>query len=152
VTLKIDRDLEITLESALLLAAPDARIPDVAAQVYDAEPELMNRLQREWIVERLTWMLYRKRAKIRPANQLTLPGFERIPQRLKMPDGRFTVLKRATVAELRQYRRFLADREDPRIEQIDRLIELVQRYARRGRPAPTVLDAMQAEQAALEHR
>lgn len=150
-TTEQDRELEITLESALMLVAPGITTPDLAERIYNSEPELMKRLQKPWMIERLIWMLHRKRRKIRPANQLSLPGFERLPQRLKLPDGRFARLKQATLKQLRLHRQFLSKRKDPRLAQLSALIDLVQPHAQK-RPGITVFEVMQAEQAKLERK
>ena len=60
VTKTQNRDLEITLETALLLAGPETSIPELAERIYDSEPELVAQLQRAWMVERFTWLLYRR--------------------------------------------------------------------------------------------
>lgn len=117
------------LESALTDADPSTPIGVLAERIYQSAPILMKRL----MLERLTWLLYRTRRRIAASKQLLLPGFEKLPGRIVLKDGRWTQLKKASLGQLREYRSVLLKRRDPRIKYVDRLISLFQRHGRRGK-------------------
>jgi len=125
----LTRELEITLETALMLS-PETPVSILAGKIYDSEPALVAQIQREWIVERLVWMLRRKRQRIKNQDQLILPGFQVLPRRLSMIDGTRLQLRSARLLELLEYRKLLVQRRDARIETLDKLIELVKAYAK----------------------
>lgn len=137
------RDLEITIESALMLS-PDVPTAALAERIYDSDPELMERIQRTWVIERLVWMINRRRSRVSQGNQLPLPGFEKLPRRMVIKGGKRVALRYATVKQLRQYRGALWKKRDSRIEVVDRLIELVAGYASEH-PGITVEEVMQRE-------
>ena len=141
------RELEITLESALMLS-PDTPIPTLAARIYDNDRALIEQFQRDWIIERLTWMMYRRRQVSRNQDQMILPGFESLPRRLNMTDGKRVPLRRANLESLAEYRKVLLARRDRRLETLDRLIDLVRQYSKKKKdPGITVAEvfALEAE-------
>ena len=111
-------------------------------------------------------MMARMRQKIVPVDtgeddpQFMLPGFERIPKRLTMKNGKRVALQNAILSQLREYRSALLIQltnyrntiaakdptKDPRIIELDRLIELMLKYAKPGKTV-TVADVMAKEKA-----
>jgi len=145
----LSRELEITLDAALMLAEEGTPIPVLAQRIYDSEPELIAEFRESWIVARLTWLLYRKQQNAAAGNQLLLPGFEALPRRIELKGKKRGSLRGAGLEELLQYRRILVARRDKRLEPLDRLIELMRPYAKPGL-STTVADVMAKEMAKLE--
>lgn len=127
-TAALKRDLEITLETALMLAEPETPIPALAVRIYDSETKLMAEVGRIWIIERITWMLYRKRQSSTSSRQLCLPGFELLPQRITLKDGTRRALRSATLPLLVEFREVLSRRRTARFHAVERLITLVAEY------------------------
>ena len=145
-TTTLQRELEITIESALMLAEPDTTVPVLAQRIYDSSPELMAQCEKYWALERIAWMLYRrKRRLLARRNQLTLPGFENLPRLLTMRDGTRKNIKAATLPELLEYREVMTKNNRSKLEDLDRLISLVSKHSRRH-PRITVMEAIEAEQ------
>ncbi len=148
----LKRDLEISLETALLLAEETTTLNELASRVYDSEPALMEQLRRPWMVERLRWLLARKRQRIKPDNQLPLPGFEHLPRRLTMKDGSRTPLRQAQITDLREFKDVhikRAERNDHRLRELDALIELMGPYVKTS-PGIRVIEVMDKEKAKQE--
>lgn len=145
-TTSLKRDLEITLETALMLAGPDTPIPALAATIYDSEPTLMGEVGRIWIIERLTWMLYRRRTNVPSEKQLVLPGFTNLPRRMTLKDGSRPFLMQGTLKDLQEFREVLLKRRPARLRAVERLIELMGEYAKL-RAGITVAEVMLAEAA-----
>jgi len=142
----LSRELEVTIETALMLAEPDITVPKLAERIYDSEPKLMAECQRLWALERIRWILYRKRQRIAAKNQLRLPGFENLPRLITMEDGRRRILKNATLDDLREYRAVLMKGRTDKIEALDRLIALVSKHSKREKKRLiTVEEAIAAE-------
>jgi hypothetical protein len=150
-TKALSRELDITLESALMLAEDGTPIPALAERIYDAEPALVAQVQRPFVVERFTWMLYRRQQRAASGNQLPLPGYESLPRRIELKDRKRGALRAAGLQELLQYRQILVVRRDKRLEVLDRLIELMRAYAKPGKTM-SVADVMAQEMARLELR
>ena len=127
-TAALKRDLEITLETALMLAEPDTPIPVLAQRIYDSDPTLMAECQHIWALERIIWMLYRKQQAATSSRQLCLPGFENLPNRITMKDGRRRALRSATLVHLIEFREVLAKRRTARYHAVVKLIALVAEY------------------------
>lgn len=128
---------------------PELSVPQLAAWVYDRHPEMMAAVRRRWTVERFEWLMNRMRHKIERRNGLILPGFEQLPKLMTRKDGSYMRIDSANLSELRKYRVILNRRGDSRLEQLDRLIELVQGYARR-RPGISVWEVMRREMTRFE--
>jgi hypothetical protein len=150
-TATLKKELEITIETALMLAEEGTTIPALAERIYNSEPQLMGECQRLWALERIRWILYRKKQRIASKNQLRLPGFENLPRVITMKDGRRRVLKNATLDDLREYRTVLVNANNDRIEALDRLIALVSKYSKREKKRLiTVEEVITAERKSQE--
>ena|SRR6202790_1322746 len=157
------QELETTLETTLLMASKGTPMLELAERVYESEPELMSKVQKLLVLDRLVWMISRIRQTIPSVDsgqaQLLLPGFDLLPRRLPLR-GRRVDLTRARLSELRKYRQILFSRfnerkakivakdpsSDPKIAILDRLITLVSQYSAEKRGI-TVAAAMAAEKA-----
>jgi hypothetical protein len=127
-TAELIRELELTLEAALLMAEPETSVRTIAERLYDSESVLMEKIGRSLVVERIVWMLYRKRQRFTAANQLCLPGFEGLPARITMKDGTRRALRSATLELLQEFREVLLKRKGPRLRAVEKLIVLVSEY------------------------
>lgn len=138
---KDESQLRLVLENALILAPPDASILAIAERVYDSEPQLMARLRRPWMVERIVRMLGRRQSRQIPEKQLPIPGFEELPRRIvttkEPPAGktkpRKIWLKDATLQQLLEYRKVLVKLRDVRLEDLDKLIAFMRAHVGKRR-------------------
>ncbi len=170
ITAEVKLKLETAIETVLFMASKGTPLMELAKRIYADERELISQVQESWILDRLVWMLSRRRQAIPPVDsqeaesQLMLPGFERLPRRLTI-GGRRTALHLATLAQLKEYRNILLRQiidamkatkdplEDPRIVALDKLIALVSRYAaKKSNRSITVADVMIAEKAKQNHQ
>jgi hypothetical protein len=125
----LKRELEMVIETALMLAQPGSPVPEIAERLYDSEKALMEQIQRPLIVERLTWMMNRRRQYLPSQDQMMLPGFPKLPERVTLLDGRRPRLWDATLPQLKQFRKVLMKRRAPRLKIIERLIDFMAPYA-----------------------
>jgi hypothetical protein len=108
----------------------------IAERLYDSQPELMAELHRAWVVDRLVWIIGRKRRsewRKRPAAeaQLVLPGFAGLPTSIFLRDGSRKSLDDATFTDVREHIKMLKARlkSSPRIHRMEAVLELMQKYA-----------------------
>jgi hypothetical protein len=163
ITAELQHEIDIILETTLMLAPKGAKLKDLAKSAYSSGRSVFDQAQESIMLDRIEWMLARKRQTITPVDpveppQYMLPGMERIPQRLTMRDGRRIARKNAILAQVREYRAALLAKitserntlvakdptQDPRILALDRLIELMIQYGKPGKHV-TVGDVMEAE-------
>lgn len=106
----------------------------IAERVYDSEPELMKEMQRPWMVDRLIWMISRKRRVRRAVHydqaQMTLPGFEGLPKAIFLPNGQRMPLDNATTANVRDHIKMLRARLKSigKIQLFESVVELMSGY------------------------
>lgn len=143
-TAELTRELELTLETALLMAEPETPVKTIAERLYDSERVLMEKIARSLVIERIVWMLYRKRQRFTAANQLCLPGFEGLPARITMKDGTRRALRSATLELLQEFREVLLKRKGARLLAVEKLITLVAEYDK-THPAITVGEVIALE-------
>lgn len=163
ITITLQKEIETALETTLMFAPKDATLKELANRAYNSNRVVFDQAQETWMLDRIEWMIARKRRTIIPVDadadaQFMLPGFERIPRRLTMKSGKRVMLQKAILAQLREYRAALMVQltnyrntiaakdptQDPRIVELDKLIELMAGYAKQGKMF-TVGDMMEAE-------
>jgi len=163
ITATLKKDIDTALETTLMFAPKKATLKELAYRAYNSNRPIFDQAQETWMLDRIEWMIARKRRTIIPIDpddeaQFMLPGFERIPRRLTMKNGKRVMLQKAILSQLREYRAALLVQltnyrntlaakdplQDPRIIELDRLIELMSGYAKQGKMI-TVADAMAAE-------
>ena len=146
-TASLKRELELSIESTLMLADPETPVPILAQRIYDSDPKLMEKCQRLWALERIAWMLYRNRQRQRLKNQdqFRLPGFEILPRLVTLKDGTRKLIRFATLGELEQYRTVLGRKNRAKMDELERLIAFVKKHAGDRRNV-TVDDALQAKE------
>ena len=125
----VKQELEISLDSALMLAGPNTTVPDLANRIYDMEPDLIGKIQREWIIERLMGMLYKKRAHMPAEGQYVLPGFYNFPNLMTLKDGSRLIFIQGNFTQLLEFRDVLQKRRRPRLAVIKKFITLMAPYA-----------------------
>lgn len=107
-----------------------------AEQFYNSHPHLMDKLKHPWLVQRLTKMIkngtQRGWPKLEIDSQLNLPGFEDLPRRIFLRDGRRKVLDMATVGDVRQHLKMLRDRfmQSGKIKRMEAVLELMEKYSK----------------------
>lgn len=170
-TTALKQQIDIVIETALLLARKGTPLKELAQRTYAAERNVFDQAQESWMLDRIVWMLSRQRQKIHSVDgvgealgdQFLLPGFERLPKRLTLRNGRWTALGNARLPQVREYREALLNQltnyrktlaakdpaGDPRIVALDKLIELMKKYLTRGKTI-TVGSVMALERAQQE--
>jgi len=163
ITATLQKEIDTALETTLMFAPKNATLKELAARAYNSNRPTFDQAQETWMLDRIEWLIARKRRTIIPVDadedaQFMLPGFERIPRRLTMRSGKRVMLQKAILAQLREYRAALLVQltnyrntlaakdptQDPRIIELDKLIELMAGYAKQGKMF-TVGDMMAAE-------
>ena len=103
---------------------------EVAQDVF---PQVGQELKDRWIIERLMRIVKRKReqwaAPPKQKQQLNLPGFEDLPRRIFLRDGRRKLLDKATIGQVRESLEMLRRRFSPKIKQMEAVLALMEKYA-----------------------
>lgn len=136
---KLDRKLARSIEDAIELAHIGKRhVPAhaIAARIYDSEPDLVAEVQRQWVIERLTWMITRKRReRYRDGfgSQMVLPDpvFHGLPETVFLHNGKRPKLDNCRLPEIRDHLKLLRERFDhhPRVTQMEAVVELHRKWA-----------------------
>ena len=145
-TMSVQQELEIILDSNLMLVGPDISVPALAERIYDSERTLIEQIQRPWIIARLTWMLYRKTANLPGEGQYTLPSFPVFPTRMTLKDGTRVNFIHGNFSELIEFRDLLRKRRRPRLAVIEKFIPVMAPYAEK-RKSITVGEVILLERA-----
>lgn len=145
----LQQELEITLETALMLSEPGVSVPILAERIYDSEFDLMDKLKRPWIVKGLKWLLYRKQKRMPAEDQLTFEGFPTLPRRMTLKNGRRPFLMQGNIMQLQEFREVLLRRRGARLATIEKLIALMAPYAEE-RAGITVAEVLIAERGKRE--
>jgi hypothetical protein len=122
-------ELEIIIETSLMLSGRETSLPALARRIFDAEPDLMERLREPWMLARLEGIIKQKRNAIPVEGQLTLPGMPALPRIIRLKNGSRPPFDEATIAQLREYRDILEKRRPPRLRIVKRMIEVMEPYA-----------------------
>lgn len=156
-TIDAAKALDEQIENALILAGSSGSIRSISESVIRDNPELIETLRDEWMIEHIERLVIRKRAAMSAAErskQMPLPGFELIPLNLRYTERgsrRSQGLLSATHWQLRGYLAEIRKRQagSPRIAQIKGLMELIEKWKKRLRTTRqlTVAEAMEREAA-----
>jgi hypothetical protein len=131
---KIERVVYESIELAVL-SSGGVTSRSIAEKIYESEPDLMEQLKPYWMVDRLLWMVSRKRhmrrSMQRNAVQLALPGFEGLPRRIFLPDGQRKFLDDATIEMIQDHVQILRDRLKPnsKIKLMEAVLDLMRKYS-----------------------
>jgi hypothetical protein len=121
-----------------------------AENFYDSHSELMEKLKRPWLIERLTKLAKNRKQRGWPntskSPQLTLPGFENLPRRIFLPNGTRKILDNATIGQIRDHLGMLRQRalEHTKIKQMEAVLALMEKYSTK-QPWPTWAEVKQKE-------
>lgn len=122
------------VETSIISSPISMKIESQAAILIDEERGLIDLLTPIWQVQAVCRLIRLKRKKMADAggieNQFMLPGFERIPLRITIRDGKRRPLEDATYRQLAQYLHVLRRqaRDNSRIQQLQALMGLVRPY------------------------
>lgn len=107
----------------------------IAEDVYDSNPGLMEEAKRPVLLARIRKMIENRRTRVWSKSepekpQLNLPGFEDLPRRIFLPNGRRKLLDDATVKDVQSHIAMLRKRflEHPKILQMKQVLDLMQKY------------------------
>jgi hypothetical protein len=147
------KQLDELLHSALMMASPDVPIRALAERAIEENFSLFEELMREWRVNYVIRLLVAKRQQMEREQrtaQMMLPGFERLPTQITLPQGQRRPLEKATYRQLEKYLAVLRRRREnnPRIAQIKSLMELMKKWKKKLRGKSyglTVAEVMQRE-------
>ena len=128
--------LDEALELANLGGGRHVSVSQIAERVYDSEPGLMQEATRLWMIERLTWMLGRRRRarwneKYPDNGTLLLPEiFNDLPKAVFLPDGRRPKLDLCKLSETEENLTLLRKRyrSHYRITQMEAVVDLMRTY------------------------
>ncbi len=143
-TAALKRELELVLETAMMMADPGVSLHTIAERVYDSEPALVEQIGRPLAIERFLWILKRRRAHTPSQNQMLLPGLPNLPQRIRLKNGKRPFLMQSNVKQLKQFRQVLLKRKGARLVIVEKLIDFMAPYAAK-RSTITVAEVVAAQ-------
>src|ERR1700676_2374400 len=103
-TPKLKHEIETVVETAIMLAEPGTSNMTIAERLYESEPALMEEIKKPLAIDRLIWTMKRRRPYIPSQNQMMLPGFPNLPQRIRLQNGFRPLLMQSTVKQLKEFR------------------------------------------------
>ena len=128
--------LDAAIENSLISAKPGEGIDAQAKRVISEQKEQIDALTPDWQLREVLRGFRLKRLELarrrRAEDQYLLPGFDRLPQRITIRDGKTRPLDKATYRQLRDYFEVLRKRErySPKILQVKTLMERLWPYAK----------------------
>ena len=138
--LKLEKRLDKVLDEAIELASiGDQYVAahKIAARVYETETELMEEVSRTWVIERLTWVISRRRRarwdQRLGRGQMVLPDpiFQGLPKTIFLRNGKRPRLGGAILTETEDHLRLLRERfkNHPRVTQFEAVVDLHRKWA-----------------------
>lgn len=137
--LNLDKRIEAMLDDAIELAdLGDRHIPaiKIAERIVDEDTELLREAQRFWTIERLAWMIARRRKdrwRHQHPRQMVLPDpvFQNLPKTIFLRNGQRPRLDYCTVSETEDHLKLLRDRlkNHPRVRQMEAVVEIHRKWA-----------------------
>lgn len=143
--------LDFAIENDVIAGELGVSIDDLAKRLIRDKAEIIAALTPNWQFERVVKLFRAKRLELarkrRAEGQYLLPGFEGLPQRIVIRDGKRRPLEKATYRQLRDYFEVLRKRanNNPRLAKVKALMELVHPYAQ-DTPGITVREVCEREQ------
>lgn len=129
---------------SLTILEPKLPAHGIAAQaIQEAEPELVSELSGHLLLSFAIRLVRIERAKQSRERheQLSLPGFEHLPERITVTDKKRVYIQEATYTDLREYVRRLSNRYRDRMRNDPKLADgraLLKRIARYNRKTPGI--------------
>ena len=137
-TADLGQRIQDVIKEALELAdLGGARAPavQIAQRIYASEPALMEEAGRIWILERLTWLILRRRSRqwTEPQDyvQLLLPEFPNEPKMIWLPGGERERFNSCSVKQVDAHIKMLKARyaQGARVRRMEKVSELMHRYS-----------------------
>lgn len=137
--LKIETRIENILDEAIELATIGdqfVKAQKIAERVYASEPDLMAEVSRLWVIERLTWIITRRRRarwdQKYSRNQMMLPDpiFQGLPKTVFLRNGERPKLMQTMLSQTEDHLKLLRERfkNDPRVRQFEAVVELLRKW------------------------
>ena len=138
------RNVEKVVDEAIELADLGERgitARAIAERIHDSEPGLVAQVSREWIVERLTWMVSRRRRsrwnEKFAGRQMMLPDpiFQNLPRTIILRNGQRPRLDTCDAKQVIDHLAALRARygKHPRITQMEAVLKLMKSHATAGK-------------------
>ena len=136
-TFRVERLISEAIELADI-GGVAVRSRTIAERIYDTNPELMAELSRPWCLDRLLWIIGRRRVSawrnraIEVYPQLVLPGFEGLPRTIFLRNGSRKKLDDATATNVSEHIKMLKARikTSTKIQRMEAVLGLIQKYSR----------------------
>jgi hypothetical protein len=137
---KLETRIELMLDEAIELASlgdQHIKARSIAERIYESEKDLMEEVSRLWVVERLTWMITRRRRARwdqelgRGQMMLPDPVFQGLPKTVFLRNGQRPRLMHTVLSETEDHLKLLRERfkNDPRVRQFEAVVELHRKWS-----------------------
>jgi len=135
-TVRLEQAVDAALSAADAVYAREHKWPGIAGiaeSLYNAQPELMEEAKRPIIMERLYWLIKRRRSARRDEryHQLELPGIE-LPRTVFLKNGSRTRVDYLTATQIDEAVKVLEaqsrERQTPKIRRLRAAREVMERY------------------------
>ena len=137
---KVETRIEKTLDEAIELAelgGQHVNARKVAERIYDSEADLMAEVSRMWVIDRLTWLITRRRRarwdRELGQGQMMLPDpiFQGLPKTVFLRSGERPKLMQTTLGQTEDHLKLLRERfkNDPRVRQFEAVVELHRKWS-----------------------
>ena len=138
--LELEKRLFLILDEAISMAdLGQTPVPSqsIAERIFNEEPALMADLFHLWAVERLVWMIARRRRarhrERRPSLQLVLddPVFKGLPETIYLRNGRRPKLDHCNTSQIEEYLKSLRERylHHAKIAQMEAVLDKMRLYS-----------------------
>jgi hypothetical protein len=154
-TPQLETRLEKTLDEAIELASIGDQYVSarkIAERIYATETEIVQEISRPLVIDRLTWMITRRRRarwdQKYSRNQMMLPDpiFQGLPKTVFLRNGARPRLMHTTLSQTEDHLKLLRERfkNDPRVRQFEAVVELHRKWTAIHRGI-TLAEAMKHE-------
>ncbi len=137
---KLETRIERTVDEAIELSSigdQHVKAQKIAERIYETEPDLIAEVSRAWVLERLTWIITRRRRarwdQELGRGQMTLPDpvFQGLPKTVFLRNGERPRLMHTTLSQTEDHLKLLRERfkNDPRVRQFEAVVELHRKWS-----------------------
>lgn len=132
--LKPAEEFDVAVKAVAKDAIDGATSRELAEQFYAEQPDLVNQFDREWKLEKLTFLIAKERAAIRRARDpQRLLGFKLYRRKIVLDSGREFREGDATLKALRLWRKQLGKEKHPLLPEIEKRIEFMEPWSKKKR-------------------
>jgi hypothetical protein len=154
--LSVAEEFDVAIKAASRDADPKASSRQVAEEFIESEVDLIVAFRDEWVLEKLTLLIGKYRAKMRRESNQQMKweemlGFGRLPKKIRRKSGEMVDSAESTIGPHREYRKFLRKQGHPALEETDRRIKLMSKYSRKERRI-TWAEVVEREAAKLKNK